>query len=48
METFFLSSLRGDVHQANFRDLALKPEILRAVGEAGWENPSKGEAYSAS
>jgi hypothetical protein len=38
-------SLRGHhvgIHTSNFRDFLLKPELLRAVVDCGFENPSEG------
>ncbi len=31
------------IHTSNFRDFILKPEILRAVVDCGFEHPSEGE-----
>ncbi len=30
------------IHTSNFRDFLLKPELLRAVVDCGFENPSEG------
>ena len=30
------------IHTSNFRDFILKPEILRAVVDCGFEHPSEG------
>lgn len=41
-------SLRGSrghyvgIHTSNFRDFILKPELLRAVVDCGFEHPSEG------
>ena len=34
------------IHTSNFRDFILKPEILRAVVDCGFEHPSEGEFLS--
>lgn len=31
------------IHTSNFRDFILKPELLRAVVDCGFEHPSEGE-----
>ena len=31
------------IHSSGFRDFLLKPEILRAIVECGFEHPSEGE-----
>ena len=31
------------IHTSGFRDLLLKPEILRAIKDFGFEHPSEGE-----
>lgn len=30
------------VHATGFRDFLLKPELLRAIGDCGFEHPSEG------
>lgn len=30
------------VHAAGFRDFLLRPELLRAIGDCGFEHPSEG------
>ncbi len=30
------------IHTSNFRDFLLKPELLRAIVDCGFENPSEG------
>lgn len=30
------------IHATGFKDFMLKPELIRAIGEAGFENPSEG------
>jgi len=30
------------IHTSNFRDFILKPELLRAVVDCGFEHPSEG------
>lgn len=32
------------VHATGFRDFLLKPELLKAIGECGFEHPSEGTA----
>lgn len=34
------------IHATGFRDFLLKPELLRAIGDCGFEHPSEG-SYSA-
>jgi ATP-dependent RNA helicase UAP56/SUB2 len=34
------------IHSSGFRDFLLKPEILRAIVDCGFEHPSEGEKYS--
>lgn len=35
------------IHSSGFRDFLLKPEILRAIADCGFEHPSEGKpAYS--
>ena len=31
------------IHSTGFRDFLLKPELLRAIGDCGFEHPSEGE-----
>ena len=31
------------IHSSGFRDLLLKPELLRAIVDCGFEHPSEGE-----
>ncbi len=31
------------IHSSGFRDFLLKPEVLRAIVEAGFEHPSEGK-----
>lgn len=33
------------IHSSGFRDFLLKPEILRAIADCGFEHPSEGEFY---
>lgn len=33
------------IHSSGFRDFLLKPEILRAIVDCGFEHPSEGERY---
>lgn len=33
------------IHATGFRDFLLKPELLRAIGDCGFEHPSEG-SYS--
>lgn len=30
------------IHSTGFRDFLLKPELLRAIGDCGFEHPSEG------
>ena len=30
------------IHSSNFRDFVLKPELLRAINDCGFEHPSEG------
>lgn len=34
------------IHGSSFKDFQLKPELLRAIGEAGFEHPSEGQFIS--
>ena len=34
------------IHSSGFRDFLLKPEILRAIVDCGFEHPSEGEKKS--
>ena len=34
------------IHSSGFRDLLLKPELLRAIVDCGFEHPSEGEGWS--
>lgn len=34
------------VHATGFRDFLLKPELLRAIGDCGFEHPSEGSYNS--
>lgn len=34
------------IHSSGFRDFLLKPEILRAIVDCGFEHPSEGERVS--
>ena len=34
------------IHSSGFRDFLLKPEILRAIVDCGFEHPSEGMCYS--
>lgn len=36
------------IHSSGFRDFLLKPEILRAIVDCGFEHPSEGEFLSTS
>ena len=36
------------VHSSGFREFLLKPELLRAIGDCGFEHPSEGEPTSLS
>lgn len=31
------------IHSTGFRDFLLKPELLRAIGDCGFEHPSEGK-----
>lgn len=31
------------IHNASFRDFLLKPELLKAIGDCGFEHPSEGK-----
>lgn len=47
MRTFFerkINTNRGyvGIHSSGFRDFLLKPELLRAVVDCGFEHPSEG------
>lgn len=33
------------IHSSGFRDFLLKPEILRAIVDCGFEHPSEGESF---
>ena len=33
------------IHSSGFRDFLLKPEILRAIVDCGFEHPSEGNIY---
>ena len=33
------------IHSSGFRDFLLKPEILRAIVDCGFEHPSEGKYY---
>lgn len=33
------------IHSSGFRDFLLKPEILRAIADCGFEHPSEGMLY---
>ena len=33
----------ASIHSSSFRDLLLKPELLRAILDKGFEHPSEGE-----
>lgn len=33
------------IHSSGFRDFLLKPEILRAIVDCGFEHPSEGEFH---
>lgn len=33
------------IHSSGFRDFLLKPEILRAIVDCGFEHPSEGKLY---
>lgn len=34
------------IHSSGFRDFLLKPEILRAIVDCGFEHPSEGKLFS--
>lgn len=34
------------IHSSGFRDFLLKPEILRAIVDCGFEHPSEGKPFS--
>ena len=34
------------IHSTGFRDFLLKPELLRAIGDCGFEHPSEGQSLS--
>ena len=34
------------IHGSSFKDFNLKPELLKAIGEAGFEHPSEGDFSS--
>jgi ATP-dependent RNA helicase UAP56/SUB2 len=34
------------IHATGFRDFLLKPELLRAIGDCGFEHPSEGSYFS--
>ncbi|KAK3016691.1 hypothetical protein RJ639_007096 [Escallonia herrerae] len=34
------------IHSSGFRDFLLKPELLRAIVDSGFEHPSEGKAYT--
>lgn len=36
------------IHSSGFRDFLLKPELLRAIVDCGFEHPSEGEGTSKS
>ena len=33
------------IHSSGFRDFLLKPELLRAIVDCGFEHPSEGEKF---
>jgi len=33
------------IHSSGFRDFLLKPELLRAIQDCGFEHPSEGKFY---
>ena len=33
------------MHSSGFRDFLLKPELLKAIGDCGFEHPSEGLRY---
>lgn len=34
------------IHATGFRDFLLKPELLRAITDCGFEHPSEGQSYN--
>ena len=36
------------IHSSGFRDFLLKPELLRAIIDCGFEHPSEGESHLSS
>ena len=34
------------IHSTGFRDFLLKPELLRAISDCGFEHPSEGQSES--
>lgn len=34
------------IHSTGFRDFLLKPELLRAIADCGFEHPSEGSPFS--
>lgn len=34
------------IHSSGFRDFLLKPELLRAIVDCGFEHPSEGEFFN--
>lgn len=42
---FFIFFCRGyvGIHSSGFRDFLLKPELLRAIVDSGFEHPSEGK-----
>ena len=36
----------ASVHSSSFRDFLLKPELLRAITDRGFEHPSEGKCFS--
>jgi ATP-dependent RNA helicase UAP56/SUB2 len=32
------------IHSTGFRDFLLKPELIRAIGDCGFEHPSEGQS----
>ena len=42
MARFFHRGSYVGIHSAGFRDFLLKPEIIRAVTDCGFEHPSEG------
>ena len=43
----FCSVYRGyvGIHSSGFRDFLLKPELLRAIVDSGFEHPSEGKMH---